>query len=151
MKAYLSTTLTCTKSQPIPKTFLHIQGPQKTSKNTIQKTSVYEQNKNDERICIALGRAYAGIGDRRSALRFGEKAVELVSVEDDWYRGHFVRQRLIEIFITLGEYEMAIAELLEYESNAIVPLLRFHPLYDPIRGDPRFQQVIEGFMPIEML
>ena len=46
----------------------------------------------------------------------------------------------------LGEYEAAIAEL-EYihsEWNAYPPIIPQDPIWDPIRDDPRFQDLVSG-------
>ena len=57
----------------------------------------------------------------------------------------FAGSRLARIYVLTGDYDAAIDPLehaLSVPSIISVPLLRFDPLWDPLRDHPRFQRII---------
>jgi tetratricopeptide (TPR) repeat protein len=96
---------------------------------------------------INLGAAYAGLGRKEEAIREGERAVEMLPVEKDAIDGATVKTWLAEIYVRVGEHEAAVDELEILLSTPgpllTVPLLRLDPLWDPLRGNPRFQRLLE--------
>ena len=94
-----------------------------------------------------LGRAYAGLGRKATAIREGERAVELLPVSKSATGGTYRLQALAHIYILVGEYDQAIDQLeylLSIPSYVSIWRLKLDPLYDPLREHPRFQRLLEG-------
>jgi non-specific serine/threonine protein kinase len=93
-----------------------------------------------------LGIAYAGLGRKEEAIRQGKRAVELAPITKDWFGHPIFLQNLAEIYVMVGEFDLAIDQLeflLSIPSGISVPLLRIDPTWNPLRNNPRFQKLIE--------
>ena len=91
-----------------------------------------------------LALAYAGLGDKENALAAARRAVE--DYRDDAVDKPFAEQTLVQIQARFGDTEGALAalpHLLEVPSGAHKGLMRIDPLWDPLRGDPRFKKLCE--------
>ena len=94
-----------------------------------------------------LGRAYAGLGEATSAIAEGEKAMAMRPTSKDPFEGPDKEENMAGIYALLGDAEHAIPilkRLLQIPyGNAITPaLLRLDPIWDQIRNDPRFQELV---------
>jgi serine/threonine protein kinase/tetratricopeptide (TPR) repeat protein len=101
---------------------------------------------NDPRAHGRLGVIYLELGLRAEARREGERAVALVPISQDASRGALFRQGLARILMGIGDAEAAVeqlAYLLSVPSLVSVPLLGVDPTWDPLRGNPRFQRLLE--------
>lgn len=95
----------------------------------------------------ALGEAYAGLGEADAALNEGRKATMMVPASKDALDGPTYEENMARIYAQLGEAGDAIALLkrllqIPYRLPITTALLRLDPLWDPIRNDPRFQELI---------
>jgi tetratricopeptide (TPR) repeat protein len=93
-----------------------------------------------------LALAYSGLGRKDEAIRTIESAVETAPIYLGAERGVSLADDLAEIYVRVGEYEAAIDQLeylLSMPSIISIPLLRVDPLYEPLRGHPRFQTLLE--------
>ena len=91
------------------------------------------------------GWAYAGLGDAASAIAQGQKAMAIDSSSKDPWEGPGQEESMANIYALLGDADHAIPilqRLLQIPYGfAITPaLLRLDPVWDQIRGDPRFQE-----------
>jgi eukaryotic-like serine/threonine-protein kinase len=105
------------------------------------------ENPDDPRIHVGLGRVYAELGLVEDAKREGEKATELVPIERDALDGAEFQRELAVIYATVGETEKAldtIYMLLSMPSNLTRNELKINPEWDPLRDHPRFQEIIEN-------
>jgi serine/threonine-protein kinase len=97
----------------------------------------------------ALGLAYAGLGRKQDAIREGRIGVELMPLEKEAvWKGQSRLEQLTQIYILVGEYDAAIEELehlLSIPSWLTVPLLGIDPMYDPLRGHPRFEALLAKY------
>ncbi len=93
-----------------------------------------------------LGVIDAGLGRKEDAIREGKRACELLPISKDAVDGLAFVANLAEIYAWCSEKDRAIEQLKIVESapnDVHYGELRLHPRWDPVRGDPRFQELME--------
>jgi TolB-like protein/predicted Zn-dependent protease len=106
---------------------------------------VREQSDNAQALCV-LGMIDAAMGHKEDALREGRGAVELLPVTRDALAGAAVLTNLAITYAWAGEKDLAIKqleELVRIPSPVSYGQLRLHPFWDPLRGDGRFEKLVE--------
>jgi hypothetical protein len=96
-------------------------------------------------MCV-LGLIDAGLGRREEALREGRRAVELLPVEKDQVGGNVMIKYLAMIAAWLGDKDLACEQLaiaLRGPSDLSYGQLKLMPFWDPLRGDPQFEKLVE--------
>ena len=91
-----------------------------------------------------LAFAYAGLGEKEKALQQANQAVK--DYETDAVNKPAAEVVLAQIQARFGDIDSAIAalpHLLEVPAGITPADLRFNPLWDPLRKDPRFQKLAE--------
>jgi tetratricopeptide (TPR) repeat protein len=90
----------------------------------------------------------AGMDNREAAVEAARKAIALVPIERDAYFGLDCLLTLAQVYAHFGDADQAvplIGKLLDMPGTGatISPaLLRLDPIWDPIRGDPRFEKLV---------
>jgi TolB-like protein/Flp pilus assembly protein TadD/predicted Ser/Thr protein kinase len=100
----------------------------------------------DSRFWSALGIAYAGLEHRAEAIKAAERAVELLPISKEAYRGTFRARDLAQVYVMIGDYDKAfdqIEYLLSVPGELSVALLKIDPVWAPLRSLPRFQKLLE--------
>jgi tetratricopeptide (TPR) repeat protein len=99
----------------------------------------------------ALGVVDATLGNTEDAIREGERAVELMPVSKSAVEGSMLTQYLAVIYAWTGEKDRAIEQLAVAvklpASHLSYGHLRLNPLWDPLRGDPRFEEIVASLAP----
>jgi serine/threonine protein kinase/Tfp pilus assembly protein PilF len=99
----------------------------------------------------AAGVVDAALGNKEAAIREGERAVELMSVSKNSVAGPMLIQYLSVIYAWIGDKDRAIEQLAEAAklpgSHITYGHLRLSPLWDPLRGDPRFEAIVASLAP----
>jgi tetratricopeptide (TPR) repeat protein len=101
-----------------------------------------------------LGLIDAGLGRKEEALNEGRRAMELAATVKDSSTEPYVRLCFAIICAWTGERELALEQL---EALAKAPGyhtygdLRLNPMWDPLRGDPRFEKIVASLAPKEMV
>jgi TolB-like protein/class 3 adenylate cyclase/cytochrome c-type biogenesis protein CcmH/NrfG len=94
-----------------------------------------------------LGVAYAGLGNAAAAVSEGRKGIALQLTSEDPFEGPEREEHMAQIYALLGNADEAIPILKRWVQvpsvTSITPaLLRIDPIWDPIRSDPRFQELV---------
>jgi serine/threonine-protein kinase len=100
-------------------------------------------------LCV-LGLIDARLGRKEDAIREGKRAVELMPPEKDAVNGSSIITRLAMIYACVGEKDLAIHELersLRYPNRLNYGQLKLFAQWDPLRGDPRFEQIVASLAP----
>jgi serine/threonine-protein kinase len=98
------------------------------------------------------------LGDKTAALALSEHGMAALPIEKDAVSGAAPIETLARIAAHMGEPDRAIAALqqvlsipgegaLERYTPLTPALLRLDPMFDPLRGDPRFQKLCEERQP----
>ncbi len=96
-------------------------------------------------LCV-LGLIDAGLGRREEALREGRRAVEVLPVEKDQFGGNVMIKYLAMIAAWLGDKDLACEQLaiaLRRPSDLSYGQLKLMPFWDPLRGNPQFEKLVE--------
>jgi tetratricopeptide (TPR) repeat protein len=103
-------------------------------------------------LCV-LALIDAALGNKDTALQEGRRAIALMPVEKDVTNGSRVLQYFAITAAWAGEKELALQQL---EAGLRAPAasvmlsygaLKLFPVWDPLRGDPRFEQIVESLAP----
>jgi TolB-like protein/Tfp pilus assembly protein PilF len=103
-------------------------------------------------LCV-LGLIDAALGRKDLALDEGRRAIALTPVEKDVYNGSRVLQYFAITAAWAGEKELALQQL---EAGLRAPVastmlsygaLKLLPVWDPLRGDPRFEKIVQSLAP----
>ncbi len=101
----------------------------------------------DPALHAALAVAYAGLGQRASAVQEGKRAVELRPVAEDTWYGVDMLRNLAVVYAMLGEANSAVEQLrilLSVPSWISVAWLRADPTWDPLRSHSGFRSLLTG-------
>jgi serine/threonine-protein kinase len=106
----------------------------------------------DGKALIVLGQIDAALGRKEDAIREGDRAVELLPVAKDALIGDALLSRLAGVYAQAGEANRAF-DLLEKVTK--IPFgvtygsLKLDEIWDPLRGDPRFEKIVASLAPKE--
>jgi tetratricopeptide (TPR) repeat protein len=120
---------------------------------TMARTNLEEQlrvHPDDIHVLSDLGLVDAALGRKQEALNEGRRAMELVPIAQEamrgWYNNEgFTKTRLAMISAWAGEPKLALEQL---EAVTKIPggptygELRLNPMWDLLRGDPRFEKIV---------
>ncbi|MFL6465138.1 MAG: tetratricopeptide repeat protein, partial [Bryobacteraceae bacterium] len=101
-----------------------------------------------------LAEANMGLGDKATAFSLLQRAMAAMPIKKDALDGPVVIETFAEAAARLGEPDRAIAALrkvISLPSRNLTPLtpalLRLDPRWDPLRSDPRFQELCKDKQP----
>jgi TolB-like protein/Flp pilus assembly protein TadD len=103
-------------------------------------------------LCV-LGLIDAALGRKEEALREGRRAIELVPVEKDSVTHSQMLVYFAMIAAWAGEKDIALQYLTVNAQSAggyqvaTYGMLKLHPFWDPLRGDPRFEKIVQSLSP----
>jgi hypothetical protein len=103
-------------------------------------------------LCV-LGLIDAGLGRKEDALREGRRAVELTPPSKDSINGPLIMGFFAVTCAWVGEKDLAIEQLthaIQLPGRLSYGQLRLHPIWDPLRGDPRFEKIVASLAPKEV-
>ena len=88
----------------------------------------------------------AALGRKEEALSEGRRAVDLLPVQKDPVNGMVMMKYLAMIAAWAGEKDLACEQLaiaIRSPGDLSYGQLKLMPFWDPLRGDPRFEKLIE--------
>ena len=103
-----------------------------------------------------LGFVQAALGNKEAALQAAQKAIDLRPASADAVAGAGFEEARVRIKARFGETDAVLQELrrllkVTYVGPEQIPLtpamLRLDPAWNPLRNDPRFQELCEGKQP----
>ena len=119
-----------------------------------QEKIVQAQPDYGPKLCI-LAMIDAALGRKDLALEEGRRAIALTPMEKDTINGSYVLQYFAITAAWAGDKELALQQL---EAGLHAPqasemlsygALKLFPVWDPLRGDPRFEKIVESLAPKE--
>jgi len=99
---------------------------------------------------IVLGLIDAALGRKEEALREGRRSVELLPVEKDSIKGALMIVYMAMIAAWVGDKDLAceqLASAIRYPGPLSYGELKLLPFWDPLRGDPRFEKIVNSLAP----
>ncbi|MFL6530377.1 MAG: tetratricopeptide repeat protein [Chthoniobacterales bacterium] len=110
------------------------------------EAAVFE-NPDDPPRHALLGLIYAGLGRCDDAKRTADRAAELLPENRDAFDGPITAISRARIYAMCGDKETALSALehsLQTPAGITTSELRFDPVWDPVRNEPRFQKLISA-------
>jgi TolB-like protein/predicted Ser/Thr protein kinase len=104
----------------------------------------------DAVLLVDLGLIDAGLGRKEEALNEGRRAMELLSSVKNLYSEPYVRKSFAIICAWTGERELALGQLealIKIPGSYTYGNFRLSPMWDPLRGDPRFEKIVASLAP----
>jgi serine/threonine-protein kinase len=100
----------------------------------------------DAKMLATLALAYMHLGRHADAIRTGERAADLLPLEDDAVSGPFVLAYLARVYTSAGRHDKATAvleRLMGTDSWFTPAELRADPIWEPLREYPGFRRLAE--------
>jgi len=102
------------------------------------------------RTIAVLAQVDAGLGQKDLAIREAQHAIDLMPISKDIYDGALVLEGLAQVYTWSGERDRAIElvqKLVTMPGYINYGRLKLHPLWSPLRGDPRFEKIVNSLAP----
>jgi TolB-like protein len=102
------------------------------------------------RTIAVLAQVDAGLGQNDLAIREAKHAIDLMPISKDIYDGALVLEGLAQVYAWSGDRDRAIElvqRLVSMPGYTNYGRLKLHPLWSPLRGDPRFEKIVNALAP----
>jgi TolB-like protein/Tfp pilus assembly protein PilF len=102
------------------------------------------------RTLAVLAQVDAGLGHKELAIQEAKHAVDLMPVSRDIYDGALVLEGLAQVYTWSNEPDLAIEllqKLVTMPGYTNYARLKLHPMWNPLRGDPRFEKIVNSLAP----
>ena len=120
-----------------------------TAARTEQQQIIQAHESYGPPLCV-LGLIDAGLERKEEALQTGRRAVELLPMEKDLIFGIAMVKYFAMIAAWVGDKDLACEQLaiaVRPPSRLTYGELKLLPFWDPLRGDPRFEQIVASLAP----
>jgi TolB-like protein/class 3 adenylate cyclase/Tfp pilus assembly protein PilF len=104
----------------------------------------------DGKALIVLAQIDGALGRKEEAVREGERAVELLPVAKDALLGDALLSRLAEVYAQAGDADRAfnlLEGVIKIPFGVTYGSLKLKEVWDPLRGDPRFEKIVADLAP----
>jgi tetratricopeptide (TPR) repeat protein len=102
------------------------------------------------RTITVLAQVDANLGQKDLAVSEAQHAIDLMPTSKDIYDGALVLEGLAQVYTWSNEPDRAIEllqKLVAMPGYTNYGRLKLHPLWAPLRGDPRFQKIVASLAP----
>ncbi len=102
------------------------------------------------RTIAVLAQVDAGLGQKDLAISEAQHAIDLMPISKDIYDGALVLEGLAQVYTWSGDRDRALEvlqKLLTMPGYVNYGRLKLHPLWTPLRGDPRFEKIVASLAP----
>src|SRR5213595_3004034 len=102
------------------------------------------------RTIAVLAQVDAALGQKDLAIREAQHAIDLMPTSKDIYDGALVLEGLAQVYTWTGDRDRAIETLQKLQTMpgyTNYGRLKLHPLWAPLRGDPRFEKIVASLAP----
>jgi TolB-like protein len=102
------------------------------------------------RTIAVLAQVDANLGEKDLAISEAQHAIDLMPISKDIYDGALVLEGLAQVYTWTGDRDRAIQtlqKLLAMPGYTNYGRLKLHPLWAPLRGDPRFEKLVASLAP----
>jgi hypothetical protein len=92
----------------------------------------------------------AGLGRKELAIQEAQHAVDLMPLSKDVYDGALVLEGLAQVYTWTSEPDRAVEllqKLVSMPSYVNYARLKLYPMWNPLRGDPRFEKIVNSLAP----
>ena len=92
----------------------------------------------------------AALGNKEDAVAEGRRASQLLPVAQDAITGADILMHLAITYVWCGDKDQALEQLSilsKIPSEVNYGILRLDPVWDPLRGDPRFEKIVDDLAP----
>jgi TolB-like protein/Tfp pilus assembly protein PilF len=99
---------------------------------------------------IAVLAQVDGLGHKELAIQEAQQAVDLMPVSKDIYDGALVLEGLAQVYTWANEPDRAIEllqKLVTMPGYTNYARLKLNPMWNPLRGDPRFEKIVNSLAP----
>jgi serine/threonine protein kinase/tetratricopeptide (TPR) repeat protein len=106
----------------------------------------------DALLLSALGLIDAALGRKQDAIQEARRAVEMEPISKDAMTGPLLVVNLAVVYVRTNEPDLAFQELAKSAKTpggVTYGELKLNPAWDPIRNDPRFDELLAGLAPHE--
>jgi len=120
-----------------------------TAARAEQEKTVQEQPNYGPALCV-LGLIDAGLGRKEEALREGRRAIELLPTTKDSINGAHMIEFYAIIAAWVGNKDLAFEQLaaaVRLPGTLSYGQLKLLAYWDPLRGDPRFEKIVNSLAP----
>jgi TolB-like protein/class 3 adenylate cyclase/Tfp pilus assembly protein PilF len=117
--------------------------------HTQQEKLVREQPDYAPGLCV-LALIDAALGHKEDALREGRRAIELLPIAKDSINGAHMVEFFAVTCAWIGEKDLALQQLavaIQNPSFISYGQLKLHPYWGGLRGDPRFEKIVDSLAP----
>lgn len=104
----------------------------------------------DARTIAVLAQVDAGLGRKELAIQEAQHAMDLMPISKDIYDGALVLEGLAQVYTWSNEPDRAIVllqKLVAMPGYTNYARLKLHPMWNPLRGDPRFEKIVASLAP----
>src|SRR3989475_1403521 len=102
------------------------------------------------RTIAVLAQVDANLGQKDLAIQEAQHAIDLMPISKDIYDGALVLEGLAQVYTWSGDRDHAIElvqKLLTMPGYTNYGRLKLHPLWAPLRGDARFEKIVNSLAP----
>ena len=102
------------------------------------------------RTIAVLAQVDANLGQKDLAISEAQHAIDLMPTLKDIYDGALVLEGLAQVYTWTGDRDRAIETLQKLQTMpgyTNYGRLKLHPLWAPLRGDPRFEKIVASLAP----